>query len=157
MFGKLNSTEIDQLLSRQLIGRIGCHADGLTYVVPVSYAFDGTYIYVHTYNGMKMEMMRKNPKVCFQADDTRNLAYWQSVVCWGEFEELVEEAAQRAALQKLQERILPVLSSETMHLSKEWPFPAGKDEKLPGVFFRIRLTEKKGRFEKISGEEFFAT
>jgi uncharacterized protein len=157
MFGKLNETEIDQLLSRQLIGRIGCHADNITYVVPVSYAYDGTYIYVHTYSGRKIDMMRQNPNVCFQVDDTRNLAFWQSAVCWGSFEELVEEASKRDALQRLQDRILPVLSSETMHISVEWPFPAGKDEKLEGIYFRIKLTEKTGRFEKVSGQDFFAT
>jgi nitroimidazol reductase NimA-like FMN-containing flavoprotein (pyridoxamine 5'-phosphate oxidase superfamily) len=157
MFGKLTTTEIDELLDRQLVGHIGCHANGLTYVVPVSYAREGDHIYVHTYNGMKMDMMRKNPKVCFQVDDTRNLAYWQSVVCWGEFEELTDADAKQHALQVLQNRVLPLLSSETMHISKDWPFPAGNNESMPGVFFRIKLTEKTGRFEKIGGEEFFAT
>src|ERR1700682_700625 len=91
MFGKLNTGEIDKLISRQLVGRIGCHADGITYVVPVSYAYDGTYIYAYAFKGMKIDMMRKNPKVCFQADNTKNLANWQSVICWGEFEELTKE------------------------------------------------------------------
>ncbi len=157
MFGKLDTIEIDQLLHRQLVGRIGCHADGLIYVVPVSYVYDGTFIYVHTYSGMKIDMMRKNPKECFQVDDTKNLAYWQSVVSWGEFEELTESTGKKEALKKLQARVFPILSSETMHISKEWPFTAGDNEKIPGVFFRIRLTEKTGRFEKISGQEFFAT
>ncbi len=39
MFGELNPEEIEQLLSAQLVGRIGCHADGTTYVVPVSYGY----------------------------------------------------------------------------------------------------------------------
>ncbi|HSU29126.1 MAG TPA: pyridoxamine 5'-phosphate oxidase family protein [Chitinophagaceae bacterium] len=157
MFGKLKTEEIDQLISNQLIGRIGCHANGITYIVPVSYAYDPPYIYVHTYKGMKMDMMRQNPDVCFQVDDTRSLAYWQSAICWGKFEELNEPTSKTQALQKLQARILPVLSSETMHLSKEWPFPSGENERADGHFFRIRLTEKTGRFEKITGEEFYAT
>jgi len=157
MFGKLSTTEIDQLLSRQLVGRIGCYADNDIYVVPVSYVFDSRYIYVHTYKGRKIDMMRANPHVCFQVDDTRNLAYWQSVICWGEFEELTGEADQREALQKLQARILPVLSSETMRISREWPFPSVQGEQLTGIYFRIELKEKTGRFERISGEEFYAT
>jgi uncharacterized protein len=157
MFGKLNNEEIDDLLARQFVGRIGCHADGVTYIVPVSYAFDGTSIYVHSYNGMKMEMLRKNPRVCFQVDDTRNLAYWQSVICWGQFEELKDEAGKDRALKILQSRILPVLSSETMHVAKDWPFPSKEDKKMEDIFFRIRLTDRSGRFEKIVGEEFYAT
>ena len=158
MFGKLTTVEIDQLLSRQLVGRIGCHAGGLTYVVPVSYVYDGTFVSMHTHNGMKIDMMRQNPKVCFQVDDIKKLTCcWQSVISWGEFEELTEPAAKKEALQKLYARVLPILSSETMHISKEWPFSQDNDEELAGIFFRIRLNEKTGRFEKISGQEFFAS
>jgi len=157
MFGKLNNTEIDQLLHNQLVGRIGCHADGLTYVVPVSYVYDDGYVYIHTYDGMKMDMMRTNPRVCFQADNTKDLAYWQSVVCWGEFEELTEAEDKKNALQKLNGRKFPPLSSETMRITKEWPFTTHGDNKSAGIFFRIRLTEKTGRFEKIASREFFAT
>jgi uncharacterized protein len=157
MYGKLNTEEIEQLLGSQLIGRIGCHADGVTYVVPISYAYDGTYVYVHTYEGMKINMMRKNPKVCFQVDDTRELAYWQSVICWGEFEELKDELSKKEVLLKLHDRVLPFLSSETMHISKEWPFSAGTHENIPGVFLRIKIIEKTGRFEKLAGQQFYAT
>lgn len=149
--------EIEQLLSKQLVGRIGCQAEGLLYVVPVSYAYDTNSVYVHTYNGMKIDIMRKNPQVCFQVDDTKNLANWQSVVTWGEFEELNSAELRKLAAEKLQARILPALSSETMHISKDWPFPQADDEPIGGIFFRIKLTKKTGRFEKIIGEEFFAT
>lgn len=148
MFGELNTAETDQLLRRQLIGRIGCHDNDTTYVVPVSYAYDGTYVYVHTYEGKKMDMMRKNPSICFQVDDTRSFASWQSAVCWGQFEELSTEEQKREAQKILNARILPMLTSETMQLSELWPFPAGDDENLKGIYFRIRLTEKTGRFEK---------
>jgi hypothetical protein len=51
MFGVLNDNEIEQLIHEQFIGRIGCHADDITYVVPISYAYDGEYIYGRTYEG----------------------------------------------------------------------------------------------------------
>ena len=38
---ELTRAEIDQLLRERTVGRIGCHADGVTYVVPVIYAYDG--------------------------------------------------------------------------------------------------------------------
>jgi uncharacterized protein len=157
MFGKLNSNEIEELLRNQLIGRIGCHADGFTYVVPVSYAYDGDYVYVYTFDGLKLNIMRKNPKVCFEADDTSNLSDWKSVVAWGEFEELVRENDKDYALQKLNERILPVVNSETMRLSPLWPFSAEGADKKTGIFFRIRLTEKTGRFERSADRFFYST
>src|SRR3954471_3529287 len=121
MLGKLNSVEIDEAISHQVVGRIGCHADGKTYVVPVSYAYDGQYIYVHTQEGLKVDIMRKNPKVCFQIDMFHDMSNWQSVIAWGEFEELTERKERENALKKLIERELPLTSSETTHLTPYWP------------------------------------
>lgn len=157
MFGKLSQEEIEQLIRRQVVGRIGCHAKGLTYVVPVSYAYDDNCIYAHSLKGLKIDLMHQNPKVCFQVDDTRDLTNWQSVVCWGEFEELTTPAQKKEALEKLNKRVLPLLSSETMHITPEWPFSGNDNDKVGGIFFRIRLTEKTGRFEKSSEKYFFAT
>lgn len=157
MFGKLSHTGIEDLLHQQIVGRIGCHADGVTYVVPISYAYDGVYIYAHTFAGMKIDIMRKNPKLCFQVDNTKNLANWQSAVCWGDFEELSGEDECKEALRHLNARALPIISSETMHVSPVWPFPDESDEKIQGIFFRIFLTEKTGRFEKSGEDYFFAT
>ena len=157
MFGKMNSEEIDTLLHKQLVGYIGCHADGLTYVVPVSYMYDGKHVYVHSHEGMKLDVMRKNPKVCFQVDDTRDLANWQCAICQGEFEELEDDAAKREAFQKLRSRVLPIVTSQTMHLSADWPFYAGKDEPLEGIYFRIAIQDMTGRFEKEDRSDYFAT
>jgi nitroimidazol reductase NimA-like FMN-containing flavoprotein (pyridoxamine 5'-phosphate oxidase superfamily) len=157
MFGKLDGNEVEELLKKQLIGRIGCHADNITYVVPISYVYDGVYIYGHTFEGMKIAMMRKNPRVCFEIDDTKNLANWQSVVAWGEFEELKDVKERDNALQKLNARVLPVISSETMHISPQWPFPPDDTSGIKGIAYRIRLTEKTGRFEKSPDQFFFAT
>lgn len=48
MLGMLNDAQIENVLQSLVIGRIGCHANGRTYVVPVTYAYDGKYIYGHT-------------------------------------------------------------------------------------------------------------
>jgi len=156
MFEKMAPAEIDQLLQQQVVGRIGCHANGFTYVVPVSYAYDGTCIYCHTFEGMKVDMMRKNPQVCFEVDSTKNLANWQSVIAWGAFQELPEGPDRNEAIKKLRERKLPILSSQTMQLGSNWPF-VSVDEKIEGIIFRIQLMEKTGRYEKKADDLFFAS
>ena len=157
MFGKLTSVQIEELLHQQIIGRLGCHANGITYVVPVSYAYDGEYVYVRSLEGMKLGMMRKNPEVCFEVDNTRNLSNWQSVVAWGLFQELPIGKEREHAVRYLEERKLPVLSSETMHLSPQWPFPAENESEVQGIIFRIRLMQKSGRYEKRDDATFFAS
>lgn len=156
MIGKLEPAGIEELMNRQAVGRIGCYANGITYVVPISYAYDGDFIYCHASEGMKIDMMRKNPNICFEVDDTTNLSNWQSVICWGVFEELADGIEKQQALEKLGRRQLPMLSSETMHLTPQWPFSSDTNT-IGGIIFRIRLTQKTGRFEKSSGEFFFAS
>lgn len=147
MFQQLTPEQIEAVLAHQIIGRIGCHADGKTYVVPISYAYDGEYIYAHTIEGLKVQMMRKNPDVCFQVDNMADMANWQSVITWGRYEELTEAEEREKALQVLINRTLPIVSSETTHLSKNWPFPPDDLNKIPGIVFRIRLQEKTGKAE----------
>jgi hypothetical protein len=156
MFEKMKAAEIEQLLQQQLVGRIGCYADGIIYVVPVSYAYDGNYIYCHTFEGMKINMMRKNPEVCFEVDNTKNLANWHSVIAWGSFEELPDGNNRNEAIRILRERKLPILSSQTMQLGSQWPF-VSEGDKIDGIVFRVYLKEKTGRSERSAEASFFAT
>jgi len=93
---ELTRPEIDAFLGEELVGRIGCHAGGETYVVPVIYAYDGASLYVYSVEGRKLAMMRENPEVCFEVDRYEGPGRWRSVILWGRFEELDAEGAERA-------------------------------------------------------------
>jgi nitroimidazol reductase NimA-like FMN-containing flavoprotein (pyridoxamine 5'-phosphate oxidase superfamily) len=154
MVGQLNSSEIEDLLHKQIVGRIGCHDKDIVYVVPISYAYDDNKIYCHAYEGKKLEIMRKNPKVCFQIDEMKDMGNWKSVIAWGDFEELVSEQERNKALLILLRRPLPFLSSVTTHLGEDWPFSSREVNKLnniQGIVFRISLKEKTGKFENMFG------
>jgi nitroimidazol reductase NimA-like FMN-containing flavoprotein (pyridoxamine 5'-phosphate oxidase superfamily) len=148
MIGTLNSEEIEGLLQKKVIGRIGCHTRDTVYVVPVSYAYDGAYIYVRSFEGQKINMMRQNPTICFQVDNMVEMSNWQSVIAYGKFEELTDTDERKKALEVLVNRRLPPVSSETTRLGKIWPFQAEDLNTIEGIVFRVLLTEKTGRFEK---------
>lgn len=148
MTGILQEDQIEEVLSKQLVGRIACCNGNVPYIVPISYVYDGTDLYFHTREGKKIEMMRSNPRVCFQADLMHNMAHWESVIVWGNFEEIKENALREKALKLLVLRTLPLISSVTTHLGKTWPFiHEPLNESIKGVVFRIRIMEKTGRFE----------
>lgn len=107
MIGNLADDKIEVLLKNGLVGRIGCHANGVTYVIPVSYAYDGTCIYVHSQERLKMALMRKNPAVCFEVDNTTDTANWQRVIAWDRFEEVIGPEERTKALRLLNDRVLP--------------------------------------------------
>jgi hypothetical protein len=147
MIGELQPQQIEEVLGSQVVGRIGCHASGETYIVPISYAYDGTYIYCHTHEGKKLDMMRQNPKICFEVDDLKDMANWKSVIAKGTFQELIGRHERNNAMQMLLNRYLPVMSSITTHLGEFWPFIPDDTREIKGVVFRIALKEKSGRFE----------
>lgn len=147
MFGDLKAQQIEDVLKGQFVGRIGCSSNGETYIVPISYAYDGNYIYCLTKEGKKTMIMRENPKVCFQVDEMKTMANWRSVIIQGRFEELEEEKARAAGVQMLLNRYLPVMSSVTTHIGEFWPFHPEDIDRIEGVVFRIAVHEKTGRFE----------
>lgn len=152
MFKDLNRKQIEKVISENLIGRLGCHADDEIYVVPISYASDGKYIYFRSFEGLKLSMMRKNPKVCLQIDTIKDLANWDSVIVWGTFEELTNEKDRNLALDKLMSRDLPEIASEMVKFSTEWPFPTSDYNHVEGVVYRILITKKSGRKELVDRE-----
>jgi nitroimidazol reductase NimA-like FMN-containing flavoprotein (pyridoxamine 5'-phosphate oxidase superfamily) len=149
MLGSLNPSQIDQVLRSEIVGHLGCSADGRIYVVPMSYVYDGDYIYAHAVEGLKLRMLRANPNVCFQVERVENLANWVSVILWGEFEEMPHEEA-HDAMQLFLDRMEPLQASETAVSPHRAPtdVPALDLQGNPMVFFRIRLRERSGRFEK---------
>jgi nitroimidazol reductase NimA-like FMN-containing flavoprotein (pyridoxamine 5'-phosphate oxidase superfamily) len=149
MLGKLNDEQVEELLKTNLLGRIGCHADGITYVVPVHYVYEAPCIYVHSADGLKISLMRKNPAVCFEIDTVRDFFNWQSVICWGVFEEITDRQEQQQAMQKIVNRIEPFLQkNEGAHPSHgiaDLASEIGLTKSL--VIYRIKFHQKTGKFE----------
>jgi uncharacterized protein len=148
MIGLLTDNEIEEVLSLGIIGRIGCHHDGTTYVVPISYAYHQGNVFALTGEGLKLSIMRQNPEVCFEVETQKDMANWRSVISWGTFKELTDPDERKMGLLQLTSRILPLESSETTHLYADWPFPPKDLNGIKGVVFRIQLHKKTGRFEK---------
>jgi uncharacterized protein len=102
MIAEMSRAEIDDLLNEHVVGRIGCHTDDLTYVVPVIYAYDGSGLYVASTEGQKTRMMRANPNVCFEVDEY-DAGSWRSAIVDGVYEEL-DDADAKAAIALLAAR-----------------------------------------------------
>jgi nitroimidazol reductase NimA-like FMN-containing flavoprotein (pyridoxamine 5'-phosphate oxidase superfamily) len=146
MLGNLSDNEIEEVIYDQVIGRIGCHADNITYIVPVSYAYDGKYAYVHSKAGKKVDIMRKNPNVCFEVELYEDMANWRTVIAWGRFEEITDETERRAALSLLTHRWMPEVKSELVESLRETAREA--DFNTEGILYRIEILEKTGRYEE---------
>jgi nitroimidazol reductase NimA-like FMN-containing flavoprotein (pyridoxamine 5'-phosphate oxidase superfamily) len=159
MLGELKASEIEDVLRSGRVGRIGCHAEGRTYVVPTAYAYDGECIYGQSADGMKVRTMRSNANICFEVDDIRDVGDWRSVIAWGCYEELWGRAEQEAA-QRLRERFADLAPGACARPSDAPPdtvrpeAPHARKRAEPNtdeprtIYFRLRLTQKTGRFER---------
>ena len=112
---------------------VGRHIEGRTYVVPVAYvSSDGAFV-GHSATGLKLDMLRKNPKVCVEVDHVADLADWRSIVAWGRFEELEGEEAENA-LNRLMARFVPFTVSETSAPARRLAPTNSQPDPRAGVF-----------------------
>jgi len=148
MLGKLNDTEIRNVLSSQVLGRLACTDGKQPYIVPLTYTYDGEYIYGQTNEGMKLELLRKNPSVCFEVDMMTDMRNWKSVIVNGMFEELKEEDAEKAR-EILFYRVYPLMTSSTIHSNQhEVTTDLDDSNRVKCVMYRIKIKKMTGRFEQ---------
>ena len=148
MLGQLNDTQIQNILSSQAVGRLACTDGKQPYIVPVTYTYDGKYIYGQTNEGTKLKMLRKNPNVCFEVDMMMDMRNWQSVIVYGKFEELKNEQAKKAR-DILFGRVFSLMTSSTIHAHEHKVTEELDDSnRVKYVKYRIKIRKVTGRFEK---------
>lgn len=135
MIGVMTDAEVEAMLRRHRVGRIGCSANDRPYVVPITYAYDGHDVYAYSGLGRKIDVMREQPLVCFEVDEVDGDAAWRCVIAEAVYEELIDEAARRNALS--------LLASDGAQVV---PRSLSGNGRL--VIFRLHLTERSGRFER---------
>lgn len=144
----LSDAEIDALLLTARFGHLGCHAEGVTYVVPMGFAYDGQRIVGYTHEGQKVAMMRANPDVCLQVEEIKSLTEWRSAVVWGRFEEL-REAQAAVAVGYLIDRYGPIFQDTASpdRRGREITPPKADGRRRERVVFCVRITRRTGRAE----------
>jgi uncharacterized protein len=105
--------QIDQIIDTAVVCRLGLCKDGIPYVVPISFGYDGQHIFFHgAREGTKVDYMTANSRVCveFEADvrlaaDERSACGWsvsyRSVIGHGLVAEITDPDAKRHALNQI--------------------------------------------------------
>jgi nitroimidazol reductase NimA-like FMN-containing flavoprotein (pyridoxamine 5'-phosphate oxidase superfamily) len=75
---------IDEILRQATVCRLGLCDDGMPYVVPLNFGYDGERLYFHSAReGRKMEVLKANPNVCFEVDVDHELVPTETACDWG--------------------------------------------------------------------------
>jgi nitroimidazol reductase NimA-like FMN-containing flavoprotein (pyridoxamine 5'-phosphate oxidase superfamily) len=139
---ELNSEACAGFLSRAHVGRLACALFDQPYIVPIHFSFDAERrcLYAFSTVGQKIEWMRKNPRVCVEADEIDDQNQWTSVLVFGRYYEIgrgpKDADARERAEQLFQQR-------------QDWWLPAAA--KVPSrdhqemVVYRIEIDRLSGR------------
>jgi len=150
MLGQLNKKQIEALLTQQVTGRLACHHDGETYIVPINYVYKDGVIYTHSGPGKKIEMMRKNPNICFEVEEIDSIFQWRCIIAWGAFEEITDQDEKQQVRQLLTHRFMPLVSNPQQHPSHG--IAANEldiDTRIDPIVYRIKIKKVTSRFEGV--------
>ncbi len=147
MIGKLDTNQINNILCSQSIGRLACTDGEHPYIVPISFSYDGVYVYGQTNMGKKLKIIRNNPNVCFEVDKMMDMRNWQSVVVYGEFEEL-KNKDQDTGREMLFAKEFSLLTTTSVHTHEhEVTSILHDDSHIKEILFRIKIKKVSGRYQ----------
>jgi len=143
---------IDQVINRAQVCHLGMCRDNQPYVIPISFGYDGSSIYLHTTDeGMKLEYFAANNQVCFQMDydvqivsDETSPCKWSqsfySVIGFGAIREVTVLSEKMAALNQVMKH----------YSGREWEFTEQSFRKLKVWAIKIEQVSGKKSKDKIS-------
>jgi nitroimidazol reductase NimA-like FMN-containing flavoprotein (pyridoxamine 5'-phosphate oxidase superfamily) len=143
----MTTAEIENVLQSQSICRLACNDIKFPYLIPLSYFYDGKYIYCQSQNGKKIELMQKNPNVSILVDIIGSMRNYKSVIINGEYQALNGIEADEAR-KLLFEQIFSLMTTTRIHHFEHQE--SGKiddSERIKVNMFRIKILSSTGRKE----------
>jgi len=140
---------LHRVIEKAEVCRLGVVEDSKPYIVPLSFGFDGTHIYVHSAKeGRKVDILQKNNRVCVEFEQDVSLLKgkkacgyglrYLTVICHGTAETVHDVDEKNYALNQLMK-----------HYEPEWsPYSFTEQELSSVLVFKITVEEMTG---KVSG------
>ena len=142
-------TDIDVLhdvIRKAQVCRIAMVDGDTPYMVPMNFGFDGSYLYFHAAKqGQKLDILRKNPKVCVEFEQGVTLVqgkkpcvygfHYLTVICHGQVEFLNVLEEKRWALHQIITQYEPDW--------QRYNFNAGEVASI--VLFKVRIDDIIGK------------
>jgi uncharacterized protein len=76
--------EIDGIIRRCRVCHLAMCDEDQPYVVPLNFGYDGSFLYFHAApEGRKIDIIRRNNKVCFEFDILHDIVTAQRACDWG--------------------------------------------------------------------------
>ena len=83
MFSSLSDAECHALLARNHTGRLAFMNANRVDIEPVSYVAEGSWLFMRSAGGSKLDALAHTPYVAFEVDEVKSALDWRSVVARG--------------------------------------------------------------------------
>lgn len=101
-----------QILEDGWVGHLGVISGEEPYVAPISYVVVDGRICFKTGPGRRAEALRSSPRVCLETSNLdRSTGQWESVVVWGNAEEITDDLEVQAVISALVSKYRPIMGS----------------------------------------------
>jgi nitroimidazol reductase NimA-like FMN-containing flavoprotein (pyridoxamine 5'-phosphate oxidase superfamily) len=146
---EINDEEVlEEILRGAIICRLAFVDGDLPYIVPLNYGYRDKTIYIHSApEGKKIDLLRKNPEVCFELEDGMEVTKgekacdwstrYRSVVGYGSVEILSDETSKQHGLEV-------IMAQHGAPDLRE--FDAGNMKGM--VILKVRITSMSGKQSK---------
>ena len=138
LFRELERDEIEKILARNNLGRLGYAIGNRVEVQPVNYVYADGWLYGRTSYGEKYEVLAENQyrwwPVVFEVDEVEDIFNWRSVLVHGGFY-VIDESEQELWHEAV--HVLRTLVPDTFEVDDPFAFRT--------VVFRISAQEMTGR------------
>ena len=79
-----DKSEIEQIISKAIVCRVAVSDENEPYIIPMCFGFrDGVLFFHSALEGKKIEILKKNNKVCFEMDIDTELVEGEKGCDWG--------------------------------------------------------------------------
>jgi len=115
---------IDGIIRRCPICHLALCDEGQPYVVPLNFGYDGERIFFHcAVEGRKVDIVRKNPRVCVEFAIPGAIAKGEQACDWGSTFESVIAFGQARILDQPDEKRTALACIMEQYSNESWTFP----------------------------------
>ena len=139
--------DIDDIIRRCRVCHLAMCDDGQPYVVPLSFGYDGCFLYFHAApEGRKIDIIKRNNRVGFEFDILHDIVTAQKACDWGAKYESVIGSGTVEIVDDLEAKKEALVCIMNQYGKGTWDFPEEVLQKP--LILRLRIMEISGKARK---------
>jgi len=136
--------EIEKILQESTVCRLAMVDEDKPYMVPLNFGYRDGYLFFHSAKeGRKIDVIQKNPNVCFEVDQLIKFKKAKTACDWGVEYKSVIGSGRAQLLDKLDEKIAALNVIMSHYSDRVFDYPDEALEKT--LVFKVKIDRMTGK------------